>query len=365
MLGLLVFFFAIDFANAFYTRAKMYAAVRTAALASALALIDDRSLIGDQNESISRKEFARHTAEEYAYQNGLHRPTLPTRTGNTYQLKVEFSSPDVFQSRSGGPSAQEAVEVVGSQGISGLPLILPQLFSGEDWQLCVSSVVLLDREILGFRPIDSRKIPLLPIAIASDPQSQSSGSWEDLIMRSNQDDFAFDPVDHRFVHGTKDRLPEITLELMRNAAPLLLTRVIDLSEQVEKGLKPSDLEELGGVLIPSNPDCVIKTLSEVEFARTKRHLIQSLELVCMSADVRIWPLVKKEHLFGGKSVTISDFVAARIVNIDAGSTLRITIQPACLSVPTALTKLDLSPNGAIASGAGHFNPFMAKVRFIR
>ena len=143
--------------------------------------------------------------------------------------------------------------------------------------LVVRATAMLDRDVIGFRPVFDKPIPLVPITILSDPTGRAKGSWEWQVSPEHAvDRWAFDREERRFEVGRNGH-PEVRVRLgagdptrgkkergkeereqRPNACVIQVgaTDLDELAEQVRSGIAPQHLkgEEFAGefLLGPDN-----------------------------------------------------------------------------------------------------------------
>jgi hypothetical protein len=365
LLGLLALALAVDAGALYHIHLKMRIATDAGALAAALASVDDRSLIDSVDARAQVFQNARLEGIGYSLANGV--------SGSVDNLASQQNAVDVFfdngyDTPAGipfGPNPH-VVRVVGyrtSARSVGVPLLLPQFFAFGPLDVVVGSTALIDRRIVGFRPLPSRPVPLVPIAILSDPSGKNPMSWEYQISAAPHDNVAFDPSLRQFVPDAGDGLPEIVLTIPQSAVPLIFTSTGDLARQIVDGLAPQDLESLGGSLIPSSSGLPVPVIGSSDLEHSGGVLGSALETVRVTGEPRVWPLFQPSAATGG-SITISGFVAARVVAADSSSPIKLWLQPAALATSTALTARDLIQGTESSAAPISLNPYIAKVRLI-
>ncbi len=387
---LLAFGLAVYSAELVAVRTELQKAADATALAAAQTLVDDRTLL--DSPSLRRILFAEAAgeADRFHRANPVH--------GQTAELDLNPDNDpdgDVVFGRLGAPrgdrfaaadlaandsplSAVNAVRVrldrtrrrKAAVRLPGLPLV---------GRLAVDmravSCAMLDRNVLGFRPVLRKPIPLVPIALLSDPSGRARGSWEYQVeRRGGTDQLAFDREACAF-RGEADGLPEMRVRLGPVApgeveppnAALLHLGVGDLgglARQVRLGVGREHLEDFGGELVlgPDNRKPVPGTTQgPAPGTRGYALLQQALAELCRSGEPRAWPLFVGTDGDSGMPV-LSGFVAGRVgcvVEAGEGGGLTFLVQPAVMSTVTAVTE-----RAAPAGAPGAPNAYLCRVRLV-
>src|SRR5262249_31356995 len=118
------------------------------------------------------------------------------------------------------------------------------------------ATALLDRDVIGVRPLPDIAAPLVPLALLSDPQGKRKRSWEAQVEKEGgSDSWAVDDRGRRPrpAEGS-DGLHEMEVRLggeRHNACLLQLgvRSVEELARQVVDGVRLEQLEALGGELV--------------------------------------------------------------------------------------------------------------------
>ncbi len=366
-LGLLTLILAVDVGVLSLTRGRMQLATEAAAIAAALALVDDRSLIdaADLRESLARE--ARSEAVRYALANRVagRFEADPDRPGSS-PVDVDFLDDPETQGHPERRLGPDLVRVCGFRTRSrteGVLLLLSQFCGIDPIDLVVRSSARVERRIVGFRPLAGRPIPLVPIGLLSDPTGTDPRSWESQVSARPHDNYAFDPSTRGFVADHGDGLPEVALTLGTTAVPLNFTEPGDLAEQVEWGLTARDLATRGGQFVLAEPGCSFDAIPPSGRLSTGNRLGAALDAVRAAGLPRVWPLFRAARKPGG-SIEVTGFVAGRVVRLERGSAARLWIQPAALATSTALAGADVGPVTRLDGEPVPKNPYIAKVRLI-
>jgi hypothetical protein len=374
---------AIDLAHLWEARVSLENSADAAALAATQALVSDRVLTGDPAVLIDRLRRARAEAIRYARDNPVLGASLPLdpNLDNQPEGDILFGTLDSPRSTLFVPAQNitdptnpslglvNAVRIAAQRTRArGNPagLYLGQALSLDSADLVAVATAMLDRDVIGFRPVLNQPLPMAPIALLSDPTGSNSSSWESRVVAgTGPDEFRFDPTTRTFVEDPNgDGLHEMQVELGDNGC-LLLLGVADAAAaagQVRSGVTAAQLQDLGGQIVlgdqnqlpvPAAPGC-----GPAAGTPQAADLQASLEQLRLRGDLRIWPLFTGLDAHSGATV-LTGFVAARVVEVDApatGEPVRFTLQPGMLSTASAVT------DASRRVGTG--NPYLCKVRLV-
>jgi hypothetical protein len=414
---------AVDGAHLWMARGELRNASDAMALAAAHALLDDRLL--SNQPGVMRLVLARAYQEAQSY--GQANPVL----GRPQELLFDPADPDnsdlIFgyrpdpNSRTFLPAADldepniNCVRVVARRTRQrGNPagMFFGRLLNLPVADVVASTTVFLDRNIVGFKPPSDRPIPLVPIALLSDPSFQDSRSWESQTLAATlfdsadaADQFRYDPVARRFLDSdASDEAGDGIFE-MEVVLPLADAKPGEpspseganacfvgfggfepgdpgtwqaLARQVRHGVTGRDLTRLGGQLLLGQDNLVILPGTSLPPAAgsTELQLVQkALEGLQATAEPRIWLLYRTKEGAGegaaGERVAVWGFVAARLVQIEVVSggqetgpgptTLRLALQPCQMAVSAAITADTRTENPGSATMQ---NRYLAKVRLV-
>jgi hypothetical protein len=245
-------------------------------------------------------------------------------------------------------------------------LYLGQALSLDSADLIAVATGMLDRDVIGFRPVLNQPLPLVPIALLSDPTGANPASWENQVVAGNgPDDFRFDPTTKTFVEDPNgDGLNEMPVALADSGCLLLLgvNDATSAAGQVRSGVTAAQLQGLGGQLVLGDknqlPVPVAPGCGPVAGTPEAADLQASLQQLQLRGELRIWPLYTGLDAQSGAAV-LTEFVAARVVDVEASATgqpVRFTLQPGMMSSATAVT------DASRRIGTG--NPYLCKVRLV-
>jgi hypothetical protein len=231
------------------------------------------------------------------------------------------------------------------------------------------ATAMIDRAVIGFRPVTSQPIPLAPLALLSDPAGTNTRSWENRVEQQNgPDQYTFNRVTKTFTTAA-DQLHEMPLELAVTSGQVPTANVAllnigngDFNTQVQRGITAQELQGLGGQIVLDLqqkvllPGSLLGPTTDPE----AQALQQALQALHDSGAARAWPLYT--GVDGSGNVIVTGFVAARVVQMvpfSSGQPIRFTVQPAQLVTASALTDQARQENGTI-----RINPYLGKVRLV-
>jgi hypothetical protein len=243
----------------------------------------------------------------------------------------------------------------------------------------------LDRAIVGFQPRQGQPIPLMPIALLSDPSASAPAAWETQIEaplaagHAGSDRFAFHPGEKRFLRvphevASGDHLPEMTIRLALSrgepedfdaAAVVLALGNGTLDQWIDRGITPDDLAASEGrFVLDADGDRATpgRTTGPALASPRGQALIASLKRVIASGSARIWPLYQRVESMpgGGTTVHVTGFVAARLVTIVVAAEplphVALVLQPCQVLCGQAVT--------ADGHGVTPHNRYVAKPRLL-
>jgi hypothetical protein len=363
---------AVDSALIWQARQELQVAADASALAAVLELADDRLLIsrdGSHQEAVLRgMEYAKAIANKHHV------------LGKPLQLDLNDDVPDVvpgfFDTVAGFQPARSdewdnpllnAIEVTGrrtSERGTPVGLFFTRLFRLPSSNVAASATAVLDRNIVGFRPTGQLHVPLMPIALLSDPSGLEEQSWEAQVDKplstgGGTDEYVFNKSSRQWFSAgddTKagDGLPEFTLRLPLGSLAVEESngQVLQIGKpstevllrQVERGLLADDLEASQGQLALGWDGMLPIETQTLPTSNTLQRLRSLFAAIHQRGEARIWPL----YLPSSSGVLLRGFVAARIAHIEQSeSQLMLVLQPTVLTTGTALTQPSASSNAYI------------------
>jgi hypothetical protein len=374
---------AVDLSHLWEVRVSQENASDAAALAAVQALVEDHLLTGDPAATIAAFQQARGEASRYAAANPVLGEPLPLdpNPANLLDGDVLFGTLDnprstlfVPAERVADPNSRDlglvnAVRITARRTRDrGNPagLYLGRALGLPSADVVTTATAMLDRDVVGLRPALNQPLPLVPIALLSDPTGANPACWESQVPGGKgPDDYRFDRVRRTFVADAGgDGIHEFEVTLGENACELLVGVADDATAngQVRSGVTSAQLHDLGGqlvlgehnqVLLPAAPGC-----GPAAGTQEAAELQASLESLQLRGELRVWPLFA--GLDGDSdAAVVTGLVAARVVKVEAaedGQRVRFTLQAGMLSTAAAVT------DATRRVGAG--NPYLCKVRLV-
>jgi hypothetical protein len=381
------------------TRTTLQNSGDAASLAAALTLVDDRVLVDGAAAMPDLLAEATAEAQKYAQLNPvLDKPVIikPNPT-NDPEGDIVFGALErprdsnfvVFDPA--GPGAED-LGLINTVRIRarrtrahGDPAVVVggPFLSLRPFDVVNIATATIDRDVIGFRPHGRVPIPMVPIALLSDPAGSDSSSWELQVEEHGGDDhWRFDRERHVAVLDERgDGLFEMKVRFGARAgqgaggassrarrkpnACVLQIGVADLqgvAEQVTMGITPQQLQQFGGelVLFKDNKPLVVPG-GFAPGGEGEQQLLEALEQLRQDGTPRVWPLFSTFDPESGMPV-VTGFVAARVVQVGSGqggNDLSFAVQPCAMSTVTAVTDPALRGVGGATP-----NRYVCKVRLI-
>ncbi len=376
----LVMVLAIYAAELVRVRSALQANADAAALAAAGGLVDDRLLLGDPLVMPVLLQRARENAQASARENIVGQQGIdlhPPRDDEDDEEDREDADLEFGHKQAGSRFEAVRPSKHGEAGLSrinavrvwsrrtsahGDPLMLLRgpFLSRLPTDASARAVALIERDILGIRPVHGIKAPLAPIALLSDAERKHRRSWEyNAEDRKGPDRFA---VDHRGKRPAPasgcDGLHELAVSVGcrdANGVVLALTgAATGPARQAAEGVTGDDLAPWGRELVlgasagPAVPAARLGREGITELAA-------ALRLLSARGDAHVFPLHRRLDREG--RAELSGFVAARIlaVEVDDDGVLHFAVQPAMRSTPAAVSA---SSRGRTAPP----NPYLCRLR---
>jgi hypothetical protein len=336
-----------------------------AALAAARALATDDLLTDDLHRATQRLRRARTAAIALGQANfaGGERLELDENAGNDPDGDIVFGQLDRPLSGHFEPIGKHAADCVGDR-VNAVRVTLRRgpvraSFGGcaPERDVLARATAMLDWRVVGFRPKDDSQLPLIPIGICTDHKGELPHGWDAHCRRRDRDEWHFDHENRKCLAG-RDGIPEVTVILGQRSnhsdVPGVFLKVgvhtfDDTVEQVRSGMNRGHFRGQfgdGGVVlgpdnalhIPGTPDC------PGESQPTRRSLDEVFRGVCERGEARIWPLFSEVDEDSGL-VRVTGWMAARVVGCDvaSGGGIKLTLQPAVVCHPAAVTEHRSSP----------------------
>jgi hypothetical protein len=400
----LVLALALNAARLAEARTEMHASADAAALAAAQVLVDDRMLLHRRPIVLELMDQAHAEAQGYGYANpvvGRPLELLPNRH-NAPDGDIVFGTlerpgaeklivADVDDRNNRLLPQVNAVRVTAHRTRgrhNQVKLVAGPFLPSDSVDLIVRATAMLDRDVIGFRPQGRRPVPLVPIALLSDPTGRDKNSWEFQVeKRGGTDHWRFDRDRQRFVRdGKGDGLFEMRVRIgggaasgakkagkgaeTQNKTNACLLQIgggdfDDLVRQICLGLAREDFKVFVDDQMVLGKDNRLIVPGTSLGPRSGRAILAQLES-CLrtlqrSAEPRVWPLYERFSRQG--MPVLIGFVAARVADVGSegkGEGLSFTLQPCMMSTATAVTdarRRGLGPRSIV-------NPYVCKVRLV-
>lgn len=370
---------ALEFALLEHVRGQLQAGANAAALAGAMELIDEDVLYPGRlatpgpQAATDDVAAAQSVALEYARANiagGVRMFTpLPTQEPPPFVAgwiaePLDLGSPLLPWRQGGAANALQVHAERSHRWGNPLPLWIGPLLGVAEGEVLAIATACVDQRVHGFRPVQEGVIPVVPLAAlgwgAADAWTMQAAAP---AQAGVNDRFVVNYATGQVVAGA-DGIPELVLctpkvsggqeVLPGNLGCLRLRaseRPEDFARQVQDGLGPADLRELGGQLaIPPGGSLMVPRGEEFEV------LLSDLAVKVRGVR-RAWPLYRARHSdnSGGELFELAGFAAGCVVDayIEDGRWCLI-VQPAVLVSRTAL----------VHPAAG-WNPWLGRLALVR
>jgi Putative Flp pilus-assembly TadE/G-like len=384
---------AINYTRLWTIRVEMQSAADAAALAGADTLVGDDLLRGNSSAFPGLLQSASAQAIQYAVNNIvqgqpfvlLPNPnnladgdivfgTLDQPRGSTFVVAANVNDPT-----NTALAAVNAVQINAwlTRARGNAPsLLLGGLLGVGAVDIHAAAAAMLDRDVIGFRPLGQQPLKLAPLAVFSDPSGMDSKSWQYQIEQKNApDNYRYDATTHLFVlDPAGDGLPEMPVvmatdpgqESKANVSLLYLgfSDASGIGQQLVMGVTPDELVPFGGQLVLEPADNRLTVpgsdIGPPAGSQELTSIENALDQLQQSGEARIWLLYC--GLDGNGRPVLCGFVAARVVTVNApaGGTFTFSLQPTMISTATAVT--DASRRGV--GGIAVVNPYICKVRLV-
>ena len=311
------------------------------ALAAAQALVDDHHLVGDLDPI---EAMARLVAQQYADLNPIEKQKLQYVTPSFPEYD------DILFERVPHPLDPSKTQIVRSVRVhgrnlrirdAGVKLFGYPLFPFSRVDLVTSAAGLLDRAVVGMRPLYARNIPLAPIAL-------DETTWKTMVESS-------------LVGSAYNALPTATFTVgVLQAIPLKIgtANLNGVATQLKDGVTPGELSgaPFNGefVVPPATSKATPAYLVPTDYAP----LVAELQALQASGDARVWPVFF--GFDGTPEPLVKRFVAARVVNVTEVKDMMMTTTIAILLElrPTAFA----SPMVVTDPAQTEVNLYVSRVR---
>jgi hypothetical protein len=389
---------AVDASLLWQARQELQVAADASSLATVQQLADDRMLLRRPEIIFGQVNQARHIAVAYASRNHVLGRPLQLEVDDHADPDLRFGFYDSLtqQLQHASPSDWDsphlnAVEITARrtrQRGNAPGLFFARLFKLPGTNVAATATAILDRQVIGFRPIGGLNAPVMPIAMLSDPAGLEERSWEAQVDRplsaggGGQDQYAFEKEQKVWTQAGDpsfqgDGLPEFVLRLPLREQEDQPNGVVirpgsedvrNWLRQVATGIRADDLTAWDGQLTLGWDGLCPVPEGSLPSGRALEELVKELRALHSTGEARSWPLFTPsltppdqpgaESTVSGPTVLLRGFVAARIadVQLTEGDEARliIVLQPTVLVTGTAVTQ----PMAEI-------NPYLAKARLLK
>lgn len=383
---------AVDSALLWQARQELQVAADASSLGAVLELADDQLLRQQPGKMQFATDLAQKAAMELGYRHHVLGVPLRVEINNPGDLDVMlgFYDPAVPGMQPAFSNLDHpllnAIEVTTRRTRErGTPvgLFFTRLFRLASADVMASATAVIDRHVVGFRPIGQMNVPMMPLGLLSDPTGVEVASWEAQIDKplaqgnTGVDLYAYDKVMRRWSEvgqansqgNTRgDGLPEFTLRLPlgtdtseANGKVLHWGKhdVSTMLRQVEYGLTALDLQGSQGQIELSWDGLLPVEESTLPGGSQQVTFIELLTKLHANGDIRLFPLFvpngEGEEQNMASQVMVRGFVAARIASVSKNEgSLELILQPTVMITTTALTR-----------PAAGVNPYVGKVKLIR
>lgn len=389
---LLVLLLVFHTAQVEQARAEVQQAADASAMAAALALVDDASLQADGRAMLPVLHAAQEEAVRYAGRNTvMGTPNrLVLTADNAEDGDLLFGIADspahaAFRVDLGDSELLPLINTVRVRVVrtaerdNQVRLVGGSWLNGRAGNITRSATAILDRAVVGFRPVVDKPLPVVPLALLSDPASRDSWEWQVEKGDDRTDEFRYLTEPYRALSDRGDGLYEMTVSLPRsdgaggaqaNCKVLCVGPEVGFGvpRQVREGIRADDLADYNRELVlgPGNrlPIPGLTSGSAMSGAAFN-DLFLALKELSLTGVVRAWPLYDPSPTFEGVPV-LSGFVAARVMQVgsDGEGGLRFVLQPACLHSASVVTAPVGEGDEADPAGRPQ-NRYVCKVRLAR
>jgi hypothetical protein len=416
---------AVDGANLRQARVELRNGSDAAVLAAAQGLVDDDALTN--RPGVMRLIVERSREEALAY--GLANPVLgaplqlivnpedPLQSDLVYGFKENPLERGFEPSQDLDSPHLNVVRVIAKRSRErGNPagMYFGRLLGLPFADVVASATAYLDRDLIGFRPLGRQPIPMVPLALLTDPTMTDDEAWETQTLKptllpaaQGTDHFNFDRQDRQFLEVGKDVQQGDSLYEMSVFIPLagqpqqeqdqqdangcfVFDRDLgdlgasgqmhweSIARQVVNGITAEDLANLDGQFVLGSDNRLI--LPGIPAApgmesQDLNTLLRALQSLQTTAEPRVWPLyssLKQDEKSPGRwQAVVQGFVAARVVKAEVVTLgekkdeqrqqLRLILQPCMMSTGSAVT--DFSRRHANPE-VEIYNRYICKVRLV-
>jgi hypothetical protein len=344
-------------------------ALEAAALAGCNYLVDEELLTDDPQCFERVRERALDAIHRFARYNRVD--------GEPLTLHAEFDNIPQSEVLLGRLPHALSRDLYTQIDAPGLDVVRVQAERGK---VTAAAAAWVDRDVIGFRPQGLRPMPVVPLAILSDPfappHSAHSESWEWCIearMGTHQWKCDSDTKRPRRCRPGEvdDRIPEITVcfsteQEKGNGRALWLggNGIGELGRQVVEGLNSDDLADWDGELtMPRDNPMFLPRMKHTK--RDLEYLADALAVLRETGERRVWmlysPRFDAKGKDGCKANGIVGFVAVQVMDVWLEKDrLCVVLQPGMRITDTAITDCTRREQGPRPI----WNPYVCRVRLV-
>jgi hypothetical protein len=382
---LFIFALAVYTTSQRHLQIELQNAVDAADLAAATALVDDYLLTTYPDRWPAVLQRAREKAQLYADRNRV--AGLPFRLEGLDKDCRNCPEDELVFGRLQYPSDKlfdlAQVDVYGANAVR---------IAVKRRGVTATSTAYVDRDVIGFKPQGGKPLPVIPLAVLTDPQRVDKRSWDHQILdRHGTFRWFVDPHTGRprrieeAKRSRDDDIPEMTVVLSTTgindngrAAVCGINSTNDLKRQIRDGIAREDLLPMGGQLLLDGPST--KLINQRVLPRFKhltgedlKRIAEALQHLVSTGERRIWLLYSrvdvdslKGHGTDYGSMLVQGFVSAQVMHVEIQGTdagpgrLLITLQPSMKITATAVTDASRRHLGPRTI----HNPYICKVRIV-
>jgi len=398
---------AVDTTLLWSARGEMRNSADASCLAAALELVDDELLTGEPGVMALCIERARLQAQAYGESNPVlgqplvldsnwqHDPLGDIVFGyldqprGMFQPTSELTDPHINAVRIIARRTRERGNPAG--------MYFARMLSLPAADVVATATAMLDRDVIGFRPLPHRPLHLAPIGLLTGQSLLNKEAWESQVAGGGEDKVAFDRRQQAFVVATAngargDGIFEMIVHIPLAGQPVAegdepngcFLQLGDtdweaLTRQIVQGVSREDLAEFDGQLVLGwDNRLYLPGYDEAPALGDSRlpSLLDALQTLQSTGEPRIWPLfaaLVEEPSHGPVTAMVQGFVAARLVSAAIASVgdsseedpkrqeLRLRLQPCMISTGTAITDVN---RRFVNPAVDLHNAWICKVRLV-
>jgi hypothetical protein len=253
---LLIFSMAVYTTSQRHLQIELQNAVDASDLAATTALVDDYLLTEFPDRWEVVLDRARKAAQKYAEHNRV--AALPFHLEGLFKDCKNCKDDELVFGRLDRPESKlfdlDRVELYGANAAR---------VAVKRRGVAATSTAYVDRDVIGFKPQGCKPLPVIPLAVLTDPTRQDKRSWDyNILDRHGTFRWFVDPQTGRprTIEEAKvprdDNIPEMKVVLSETGvddngrvAVIGSKSPIDLKRQIQFGLTREDLQALGGQLV--------------------------------------------------------------------------------------------------------------------